>query len=117
MFQCNVCPGGQVQDTILTLQGQGPGQLGGTHLIVEIERSNGGQIARNPIIFGQGNNSPLQEPVFVIAQQPGHWLCFSRHRTTNAWYRLNDSAVPVLGDPFTTQGGNCLINFMVFSLN
>ena len=95
-------------------------RLGGRFLIVEIDRLSlgvGNQIVRRQLNFARAPNSPLFEPVFVIGQQPGHWISFARHRMNNSWFRMNDSAMPVPADPFQTQGGNYLINYVVFSVN
>ena len=117
VFDCTSCQAQQqVQDTVLTARGTG--RLGGRFLILEIDRLSLGvrnQIVRRPVTFARTPNSPLLEPVFVIAQQPGHWICFARHRMNNSWFRMNDSANPVPGDPF--QGGNFLVNYVVFSVN
>ena len=119
VFDCTSCQSvGQVQDTVVTVPGTG--RLGGRFLIVEIDRLSlgvGNQIVRRQLNFARAPNSPLLEPVFVIGQQPGHWICFARHRMNNSWFRMNDSAMPVPADPFQTQGGNYLMNYVVFSVN
>ena len=85
----------------------------GNYLIVEIERllgpGPGGQVNNTAVTWNQTAGTRLVTPLFVVGQLPGHWVCYTRHRVTNQWWKLNDSHPMVPQDPFQDHPVNAVI--------
>ena len=116
--QCGRC--GASDEDIDMLTGPGPGQWGGEFLLVELDRTQasflaGGQaVSHVPITLAPTQNTNPGEAVFIISRSPGHWICYSRHRISGAWYKLDDMRTPTLADPIAEQGQNLDIFFVLF---